>query len=190
MKKLFKSLMVIALIFPSLSYSCDEHGLTGIMEENDLYIGPHEKGVSKVSYADFKDVIERITRLYEKDFEKRGLKLFIQDSWANGSVNAYAQRKGRTALVNMFGGIARHETMSKDSLALVTCHELGHHIGGTPKKERSGYGYGSSGRKAYTWASNEGQADYFASMKCLRLLEKNIGLYISIPLKNHLRVVD
>ncbi|MEC8623334.1 MAG: hypothetical protein VXY34_00835 [Bdellovibrionota bacterium] len=168
MKKLFKSLMVIALIFPSLSYSCDEHGLTGIMEENDLYIGPHEKGVSKVSYADFKDVIERITRLYEKDFEKRGLKLFIQDSWANGSVNAYAQRKGRTALVNMFGGIARHETMSKDSLALVTCHELGHHIGGTPKKERSGYGYGSSGRKVYTWASNEGQADYFASMKCLR----------------------
>ena len=67
--------MVIALIFPSLSYSCDEHGLTGIMEENDLYIGPNEKGVSKVTYSEFKDVIERITSLYEKDFEKRGLKL-------------------------------------------------------------------------------------------------------------------
>ena len=76
MKKLFKSLMVIALISPSLSFTCDEHGLTGIMEENDLYIGPNEKGVSNVTYPDFKDVIGRITRLYEKDFEKRGLKLF------------------------------------------------------------------------------------------------------------------
>ena len=94
------------------------------MEENDLYIVPNEKGVSNITYPDFVDVIERITKLYERDFEKRGLKLFIQNSWENGSVNAYAQRKGRTALVNMFGGIARHETMDKDSSPLLLAMNL------------------------------------------------------------------
>ena len=159
--------MIVALLIPSIGFSCDEHGLTGIMEENDLYIGPYEKGISKVTHNDFVDVIDRITKLYEGDFGERGLKLYIQNSWESGSVNAYAQRKGGTALVNMFGGIARHETMNKDSLALVTCHELGHHIGGVPKKEKKGFNYGGNG-KMHTWASNEGQADYFASMKCLR----------------------
>jgi hypothetical protein len=37
---------------------------------------------------------------------------------------------------------------------LVVCHELGHHIGGAPKSSE--------------WAANEGQADYFGSMKCMR----------------------
>ena len=39
------------------------------------------------------------------------------------------------------------------------CHEIGHHIGGAPKK-RSWWGS--------AWATNEGQADYFATLKCLR----------------------
>ena len=63
--------MLVALLTPSFGYSCDEHGLTGIMEENDLYIGPNEKGVSNITYPDFVDVIERITKLYERDFEKK-----------------------------------------------------------------------------------------------------------------------
>ena len=36
------------------------------------------------------------------------------------------------------------------------CHELGHHLGGTPTKDSA------------SWASTEGQADYFATLKCLR----------------------
>ena len=59
----------------------------------------------------------------------------------------------------MFGGLARHEAITKDGFATVVCHELGHHLGGAPKKSSW---YGSS------WASNEGQADYFGTMKCLR----------------------
>jgi len=59
----------------------------------------------------------------------------------------------------MFGGLARHETMTPDGFATVVCHELGHHLGGVPKKFSW---FGNS------WASNEGQADYFGIMKCLR----------------------
>lgn len=61
----------------------------------------------------------------------------------------------------MYGGLARHPLMTEDAFAVVVCHELGHHLGGAPKK-----------RMAFAvdpkWASNEGESDYFAGLKCLR----------------------
>jgi hypothetical protein len=56
-------------------------------------------------------------------------------------------------------------------MALVVCHEIGHHIGGAPKKgQSSGEGGGWWGGQVggLSWPSNEGQADYFATLKCLR----------------------
>jgi hypothetical protein len=60
----------------------------------------------------------------------------------------------------MFGGLARHPAITEDAFATVVCHELGHQIGGAPKKKDPTAGS--------AWASNEGQADYFATLKCLR----------------------
>jgi Zn-dependent protease with chaperone function len=54
----------------------------------------------------------------------------------------------------MFGGLARDPLVTKDGFSAVICHEIGHHIAGAP-------------RKGFSWASNEGQADYFATTKCL-----------------------
>lgn len=64
----------------------------------------------------------------------------------------------------MFGGLARHETITEDGFALVVCHEIGHHIGGAPKKASAW---------SNPWASNEGQADYWANLKCLRRVWNN-----------------
>jgi hypothetical protein len=58
----------------------------------------------------------------------------------------------------MFGGLARHSSVTTDGFALVLCHELGHHIGGAPKKRNT----------LNPWAGSEGQSDYFATHKCLR----------------------
>lgn len=84
-----------------------------------------------------------------------GKTLEVIRKWEDGTVNAYAQQSGDVWKVSMFGGLARHATITPDAFALVVCHEIGHHIGGYPKKW---------GR----WASNEGQADYFGNAKCLR----------------------
>lgn len=167
MKKLLRGFIFFSLLFGNVGHGCDEHGITGIVEENDLHIGPYEKNVSNVTEFEFKDTIDRVTRIYRGQFQREGMDLHIKNNWSEGKVNAYAQQSGRKALVNIFGGLARHHTMNRDSLALVICHELGHHIGGIPKKvsKSTSYGYGT---KRYSWASNEGQADYFASMKCLR----------------------
>ena len=64
----------------------------------------------------------------------------------------------------MFGGFARHEAITADAFTLVVCHEIGHHLGGAPKKTRSAGRNGTRKR----WATNEGQADYWATLKCLR----------------------
>jgi hypothetical protein len=73
----------------------------------------------------------------------------------------------------MFGGLARHSKMTKDGFMLVICHETGHHIGGAP-------------RKGASWASNEGQADYYATVSCARKIwadEDNVAVVrgMSIP---------
>jgi hypothetical protein len=88
-----------------------------------------------------------------------GAELQIERNWEDGTVNAYAQQMGKTWKVSMFGGLARHETITTDGMALVVCHEIGHHIGGAPRKVSPW---------SSPWASNEGQADYFATLKCLR----------------------
>jgi hypothetical protein len=46
-----------------------------------------------------------------------------------------------------------------DGFAFTLCHELGHLMGGEPKKKNG---------ETKTWASAEGQADYFAASICLR----------------------
>jgi hypothetical protein len=63
----------------------------------------------------------------------------------------------------MFGGLARHPAITYDGFAAVACHETGHHLGGAPV---------FSGDDS--WASVEGEADYYAMLKCLRrLFEKD-----------------
>ena len=104
-----------------------------------------------------------------------GGKLEIQRKWNDGTVNAYAKQSGSSWQVAMFGGLARHATINADGMSLVVCHELGHHIGGAPKKSGSIFG----GGEVNVWASNEGQADYFATLKCLRktfLNDDNISI--------------
>ena len=109
-----------------------------------------------------------------------GGNLKVVRKWSDGTVNAYAQQQGNTWMVSMFGGLARHSTVTEDGFALVVCHEIGHHIGGAPKKGGSaggGWWGGSSG--GTSWASNEGQSDYFATLKCLRkvfLNDDNAGI--------------
>lgn len=57
-------------------------------------------------------------------------------------------------------GLIMFPQMSPNAFVAILCHELGHFMGGLPKKLR-----GNTNLKS--WSSAEGQADYFASSKCL-----------------------
>lgn len=162
-----KSTLVLIVLKVSLlssmsSFACDIEGKTGIVAENNLKIPVGLKaltggGISEVS---FNKVIDKVTKIYAPVVKQKGATLQVVKKWTDGTVNAYAHREGKIWYVSMFGGLARHPEITEDAFATVVCHELGHQIGGAPKKIDPTAGS--------IWASNEGQADYFATLKCLR----------------------
>lgn len=137
---------------------------SGFLPKNDLYIPVHSKlNKSGVTEKDFNDVLDKVERLYSPIIQNYGGSLKIERLWQDGTVNASALRRGSTYVIKMYGGLARHHTITRDAFALVACHEIGHHIGGVPRYSNAGS----------TWASVEGQSDYFATTKCLKKLFEN-----------------
>lgn len=130
----------------------------GFLPKNDMHLPVSYKAAQGgINEKEFNQVLDKVEKVYRPIIKKHGGKLRMNRLWSDGKVNASASRNGLTYNVNMYGGLARHHTITKDAFALVACHEVGHHIGGVPK-----YNANSD------WASIEGQSDYFATAKCLR----------------------
>ncbi|MDG0816706.1 hypothetical protein [Bdellovibrio svalbardensis] len=130
----------------------------GFVPENSMYIPEGLYTTGGISQDQFNQVMDRVEKIFTRDVEGFGDKLKINRLWSDGTVNASAQKSGNTRILNMYGGLARHKAIGVEGMALVVCHELGHHNGGAPK---------SAGWYS-TWATNEGGSDYFATSKCLR----------------------
>ena len=146
MKKLILFLICILTVNSYACFNGDK------LFRKNMYISTNEK--SNLDQQDFEDVIADVVDIYKPIMKDMGLTLKSFANWNSSQVNARADRKGRIRRIIIFGGIGRHKLVNKDELRLIICHEIGHHIGGAPK--------------ASSWASGEGQADYFASTKCLR----------------------
>lgn len=152
-----------------------------VIPENDLKNPPLiVKDFDTLSENDFNFVIATLYKIYAPVIEERsGLKLNMFADWQDGTVNAYATRSVDAWNVHINGGIARAKGMTIDGLAVIVCHEIGHHLGGAPRT----FLYQG-------WPSAEGQADYFATSKCLKkyyaqlsLEEESFALDSSIPQK-------
>ena len=144
----FSALLLGAAVLPAAASDCP-----GFLPPNNLKIPVDSIYAKGILEAQFNEVITTVERIYKPVVAAQGKVLQINRLWTDATVNANASQSGNKYLVNMYGGLARHETITMDGFALVLCHELGHHIGGAP---RGG------------WASIEGQSDYYANLKCLR----------------------
>lgn len=154
-----KSLIAVFLVSASLISGHDlRHLCRGILPENDWRIPVGALTGGGISEQEFNDVLDKVERAYRPVFREKGATLELERYWTSSTVNAYASQSGDTWTVAMFGGLARHQAITKDGFALVACHEVGHHIGGAPKYNYMG------------WASAEGQSDYFGTLKCMRFV--------------------
>lgn len=126
--------------------------------DNDMYISEWDRGVGGVSKSEFSLILDKVARIYSPIVGKSGLSLRVVNYWSDGRVNASSSRTGSTLNVYMYGGLARHSSINYEAMVLATCHELGHHLGGYPKKSTAGL----------TWSTAEGGSDYFATLKCMR----------------------
>ncbi len=161
-KGILVALMATTLSF-SQAFSCDVHGKSGFAPENNLQIAVGDKAANNMTKELFLEAIGRVSSVYAPIVKQKGGNLIMNNRWDDNTVNASAQQSGTNWQVNMYGGLARHPLVTVDGFMMVVCHELGHHIGGAPRKG----GWGSA------WASNEGQSDYFAGLKCMRRVLEN-----------------
>jgi hypothetical protein len=147
-----------------------------IIPDNDLNNPPLIiKDFDSVSERDFNLITSRLHRIYGPEIEaKSGLKFVMIADWNDGVANAYATRSVDAWNVHINGGIARAKGMTDDGFALIVCHEIGHHLGGAPRT----YLYEG-------WASAEGQADYFATSKCLKRYYTELALEENFSISNH-----
>jgi hypothetical protein len=142
-------------------FACDIDGKTGFMPENNLHISVEDKATNGMTEETFTAIVNSVYETYAPIVKAKGATLKMDNNWKDTTVNAYANRTGKIWHVNMFGGLARHPLVTEDGFRLVVCHETGHHLGGFPKVVGN------------TWAANEGQADYFGTLKCMkRVLSK------------------
>ncbi len=163
-----KLLTILMLLTSVQTFACSEDGKDGFLPPNRWSIPVHTNRLyqNNMTEDQFNDLIDEVERVYTPIVSSLGGKLNVVRKWEDGTVNAYANRSGNTYNVHMFGGLARHKAITVDGMSLVVCHELGHHIGGAPKYNGGPWG-------GNNWASNEGQADYFATLKCLRKVWRN-----------------
>lgn len=144
----------------------DLHTATdSIFPKNRLRRPVGQKQTGGLTRSQVDSILARIKKSYDSEFKSRGLTLIVRNDWLDAEVNAYAEPDRRDFNIRNIviqGGLSRYEMMNEDGLALVACHEVGHHIGGKPGSDRLGL-----------QMAGEGQADYFASAKCFRQLYSN-----------------
>lgn len=136
---------------------------------NSLLIPENKLNPTGISKEKFDLVIDKVEKNYSSLVASKGARLIINRKWDDNTVNASAARdlsRGTDWFVSMYGGLARHPQMTEDAFLVVVCHELGHHLGGYPKKSQAF----QVDRK---WSSVEGQSDYFASLKCMKKIFSN-----------------
>ncbi len=121
---------------------------------------------SGITENEFNAVLDEFMKVNGPLAEQKGYKLVIKNLWKDKTVNASTTRSGSKWIINAYGGLARYEGMDPDTYMMVLCHELGHQLGGFPAK---------------SWASNEGQSDYYATMKCFRRMSYSRKPSFDVP---------
>ncbi|MCX5788669.1 MAG: hypothetical protein NTX64_09240 [Elusimicrobia bacterium] len=165
----WKMLQIIMAVAAIMSVSASDSTKTvceGFLPQNSMKI-PVGRQSGGITEAQYNAVMDRLEAIYAPIVAAQGGTLQINRLWGDPTVNSSAQRRDEIYILNMYGGLARHPAITQDGETLVACHEMSHHLGGAPKLV--GWVGGP------TWASNEGQADYAGTLKCMRRMFADPG---------------
>lgn len=166
MKKPVPAVIAAALLATSLSfgvYRINHRVLcSGFLPKNSMRIPVGDIHAAGISEAVFNRVMDNMQKVYGPIVAQHGGNLVINRLWDDPTVNASAEEQGGDFILNMYGGLARHPAITEAGMYLVACHEMGHHLGGFPKEG--------------DWATDEGGADYFATLKCMRRMMPGTAL--------------
>jgi hypothetical protein len=152
-----KWILPVLFLFSFAAFPCD--GGMNFKNKAKAFIPVSSPLANDMTEQEFRGLIKNFENFFspiiERDYNSE---LIVFASWGSNTVNAYAEKAPKKTMITIYGGLARHKAITADGFTAVLCHELGHHFGGYPKKSTN------------RWSSAEGQADYYATMKCLRRL--------------------
>jgi hypothetical protein len=151
-------LLILLLIFSFQSIACpvSPEAMAGF--KNRPHFKSSVMNQSGYTEKDFLELIGRIRKVYDPIFEARGYEVEYLLYWdvEEGNAMTSEAKDKKKAFFLFSGGLLRARYMNKDSFLYAACHEMGHHLGGFPKE------------KELAWCSTEGQADYFANLRCMK----------------------
>lgn len=128
------------------------------------------------------DIWKKVETSFYKEIIEKGESIDIQ--WVSTNITqaaAISHNLPRKLFISE--SLLKVESLKKENLYNIFCHELGHILGGAPFIEE----FPGDARKI----STEGQADYFASAKCMkRLIKEEDYEYFYIPVSISLDLVD
>ena len=110
-----------------------------------------------LSQSEFNSTIAHFIAINRPIAAQKGFTLSVKNKWTDETVNSDTYVSGTKWIVNAYGGLGRSDGMTTDAYTVVLCHEFNHHVGGVPKYPAP-----------ENWASDEGESDYGAVMKCFR----------------------
>ncbi len=162
----FLTLMFIATVAQSFAQAQSTYGyqyygtphLKMTLPPNNLHMRDKVNATSNITEARFNQIIDQMMAPWIAIAKSRGVTLTVDKNWTDPTVNAVAAKNRKNWKIAMFGGLARRPEITEDAFALVVCHELGHHFGGYAF-------YGNA-----EWGAAEGEADYFATDVCAKLV--------------------
>jgi hypothetical protein len=143
-------LSILTLTYFSIN---ETHNHCTLIDHVDRRIPIYSK--TGMDEATFNLVLDHFSKVYTPIVKDSGYILKINRLWSDDTINANTTISGKYWVINAFGGLARHEMMDAETYLAVMLHEIGHHLGGYPKK---------------SWATNEGGADYYATLKGMRIM--------------------
>lgn len=155
-----KKLTLAVLACSTLNASTPE--IMGCVPSSNLRYSRFDKMGGGLTQNDYLKMQEKFKSIFDPFLKEHfGKTVSFENCWVQDEVNAYCTRdQDDNPVIKILGGMVRHPDMTIDGLYLLACHELGHYLGGAPKAFR-----GRSSQRG--WSSAEGQADYFATTKCL-----------------------
>lgn len=113
---------------------------------------------ASVSYANYLNVMAEAHQVFSPDFNKIGEKLIFDDRWEDSGTQAYGQTVKGRYIISITGGLATNSFIDEDVLKLIICTAIGRKMGGAP--------YMQLGQ--HEKLSLPGQADYFATARCMK----------------------
>ncbi|MGE0172963.1 MAG: hypothetical protein AB7T49_09265 [Oligoflexales bacterium] len=152
-KAMFQTILGIGMTMSAVGFG------QSFLPPNNLHLQDSLFASAGLTEDQFEAVLSKVEGAYQPIYGSHGVQLQVNKLWTDTTVNASAQKSGKSWIINMYGGLARREEVTVDGFTLVACHEMGHHLGGWPQT--------LLGRM-----SVEGESDYFATQACAKVLWK------------------